>query len=412
MQNRFPFLLSPVPALLLLGLASSCSSEAGDAPASRLGIPSSGFAGASATGEPPLGQDKPVQPPTLSPRDTDDDPDADADGACQADTYVGKRVPVDMYFLIDSSGSMILPVAGGTRWQVVSQALISFLSTRRDAESAVGVGYFPNFGPAPCAAGDPGCFCAPGSNQCFSNVGGGCAPADYRPAVKLELPANAGPAVDDISTHLLSGGTPTRPAFEGTLQYLKGWAASQPDRKTVLVLATDGEPAGCDRNSPQDIAALAAEAWSGPSGIRTFVIGVGGSLATLDVVAQAGGTDRVLQVDGAADVGQQFTEALEKIQNEAAVACDFAIPEASAGGGAVDPQKVNVRFQPSGISSSVLVSQTPGSDPKACGPEGGWYYDDPAAPKQIKLCEATCSALQGASIQVEFGCDTIVQPPR
>jgi hypothetical protein len=43
---------------------------------------------------------------------------------------------------------------------------------------------------------------------------------------------------------------------------------------------------------------------------------------------------------------------------------------------------------------------------------GGWYYDNPTAPTLIKLCDSTCQSLSGGSIQVEFGCDTIVQPPR
>ena len=51
-------------------------------------------------------------------------------------------------------------------------------------------------------------------------------------------------------------------------------------------------------------------------------------------------------------------------------------------------------------------------DPANCGSEGGWYYDNPSAPTLIKLCDATCDLLSGGSVQVEFGCDTIVQPPK
>ena len=46
--------------------------------------------------------------------------------------------------------------------------------------------------------------------------------------------------------------------------------------------------------------------------------------------------------------------------------------------------------------------------PSNCGANGGWYYDDPAAPKTIKLCDSTCQSLQGGKVSLEFGCKTIV----
>lgn len=51
----------------------------------------------------------------------------------------------------------------------------------------------------------------------------------------------------------------------------------------------------------------------------------------------------------------------------------------------------------------------------ACGPAGGWYYDNDAAPTQVLLCPASCDSLNRASapaetgrIEVLFGCATIV----
>jgi hypothetical protein len=51
---------------------------------------------------------------------------------------------------------------------------------------------------------------------------------------------------------------------------------------------------------------------------------------------------------------------------------------------------------------------TQGGLPSNCGANGGWYYDDPAAPKNIKLCDSTCQSLQGGRVDLEFGCKTIV----
>lgn len=331
---------------------------------------------------------------------------------CNAETHEGKRVPVDMYFLVDSSGSMAERVRGGSKWEVVSEALTLFLNDPRNAGTGVGIGYFPNAAQGRCTVGRAGCLCIPIINVCFSNVGGSCTVADYAvPAVPLLLPPMAMPVIDNIDARQMSGGTPTRPAVEGALRYLNEWAVQHPDRKSVLVLATDGDPTGCDRNTSQDIAAVAAGALSGPNAIRTFVIGVGRSLVSLNLVAQAGGTGQAFLVDTGGDVAKAFSDALDQIRGVAA-SCDFAIPTQSAAGMTINPSKVNVRYMATGTSTSRLVSQTFMSDPKNCSSAGGWTYDNPSAPTLIKLCDSTCQSLSGGSIQVEFGCDTIVQPPR
>lgn len=335
---------------------------------------------------------------------------------CTAESHEGKRVPVDMYFLVDSSGSMAEQVDGGSKWEVVSDALISFLNDPRNAETGVGIGYFPSTPQGSCSKGQPGCVCLPFIDIfidiCFANAGGSCEVADYAtPAVGLALPPDASPVVDDINAHEISGGTPTRPAVEGALQYLNQWAESHPERRPVLVLATDGDPSGCDANTPQDIASVAAGGLAGPHAIRTFVIGVGSSLVSLNLVAEAGGTGQAFLVDTGADVAKLFSDALEQIRGQAA-SCDFEIPSESAQGMAIDPSQVNVRYTPNTAGAATLVPQTFMNDASNCGSEGGWYYDDPSAPRLIRLCDSTCDSLSGGSIQVEFGCDTIVQPPK
>ena len=55
-----------------------------------------------------------------------------APDTCHAQVREGQRVPVDMYLLVDSSGSMAESVAGGTKWDVVSAALIAFLKRAPD----------------------------------------------------------------------------------------------------------------------------------------------------------------------------------------------------------------------------------------------------------------------------------------
>jgi hypothetical protein len=328
---------------------------------------------------------------------------------CNAETRVGKRVPVDLHFLVDSSGSMAERVQGGTRWSLVSDALVSFLGDPRNAETGLGISYFPLGAPPTCTIADPGCLCIPIINLCFAYFGGSCVVADYaQPAVPLSLPSNPAALVSNITAHQLSGGTPTRPAVDGTLQYLSQWATQHPERRPVLVLATDGEPSGCDPNTPQDVADLVAQALAGPHAIKTYVIGVGTELVSLNLVAQAGGTGQAFLVDTGGDVAKAFGDALESIRGVAST-CDFTIPAEGTDGKMVNPKKVNVRYTPNGTTGSVLLPQTSMGNGTNCGAAGGWYYDNPSAPTLIKLCESTCQSLGQGSIAVEFGCDTVVQ---
>jgi hypothetical protein len=333
--------------------------------------------------------------------------------ACSGISYESERVPLDMYFLVDVSGSMLEPTSGGgDKWTLVSQALLSFLSEPRNADIGVGIGYFPVDASPTCVAGDPGCLCIPVINLCFANAGGSCDVADYAAAaVPLSLPPNPSRVVSDIATRVLAGGTPTRPALEGTLAYVSSWAAANPGRKSVVVLATDGEPTGCIPNAPRDVASIAAAALNGPHRIQTFVIGVGRSLTNLNLIAQAGGTTQAFLTDTSGNLVQELADALAGIRAQSGP-CSFEIPAPPPESGALSPSRVNVRYTPPGAGQGVVVARTADGSVASCGPDGGWYYDDPAAPAKVELCDASCAATQGARIEMEFGCQTIVAPPR
>ena len=339
--------------------------------------------------------------------DASHDAGLDPDAACTGEVREGERLPLDMYFLLDQSGSMSEQVQGGSKWQVVSDSLIGFLNDAANADIGAGIGYFPLQAPPTCMAGDPGCICIPFINICFSNMGGSCTGTDYAtPSIPLSLPPNHAAVAADIPKHGPGGGTPTRPALEGAMQYVTSWATSNPGRKTVVVLATDGDPAGCPQNSPQDVANVAAAALTSPSAIQTFVIGVGSSLTSLNLIAQAGGTNMAFLVDTGGNVSQAFAAALNQIRGRA-TPCDFTIPSQTSQG-PVDPSRVNVFFTPAGATQRVPVPMTQGGVVANCSATGGWYYDDPLAPKAIKLCDATCQSLQGGRVELEFGCKTLV----
>jgi Mg-chelatase subunit ChlD len=328
-----------------------------------------------------------------------------AEAACTGEVQESERLPLDIYFLVDTSGSMAEQVQGGSKWQVLSAALVAFLQDPANADIGAGIGYFPLSAPTTCTAGQDGCLCIPFINLCFSLAGGSCNVPEYAmPAVALSLPPNHAAVVTDIARHGPGGGTPTRPALEGAAQYASSWAQAS-GRKTVLVLATDGDPTGCMTNSPQDVANVAAAALAGPSRLQTFVVGVGRSLTSLDLIAQNGGTGQAILIDTGGDLGQAIADALKQIRGRA-LSCDFVIP-ARASQGAVDPRQVNVRYQAAGATTSMIVPMTFQGDPANCSLTGGWYYDDPTAPTTIKLCDATCQSIMGGRIDVEFGCKTV-----
>jgi hypothetical protein len=93
------------------------------------------------------------------------------------------------------------------------------------------------------------------------------------------------------------------------------------------------------------------------------------------------------------------------------LSCDYAIP-APPEGETLDPTLVNVDYTPGGSSEQTPIFNVPGGAAD-CGPEGGWYYDNPSAPQNILMCPSTCSTLQAddqGTVDVVFGCKTQVVP--
>jgi uncharacterized protein YegL len=322
-----------------------------------------------------------------------------------------------MHIMLDQSGSM-----EGELWAAVTAAIKGFVSNS-PATDGIGVGlqYFPLITAGdPCmACTDMACCqtCGASSITCINGVcscsGGGvsCEVADYEaPEVEIQpLPGVKAAIEASLDAHQPSGGTPTRPALEGAMQHAQAWAAmpANADHKVIVVLATDGEPTGCDANDIGDVVAVAQ---SGLPEILTFVIGVGSELVALNQVAAAGGTGQALMVDTGGNVEQQFVDAMNAIQDQAAIQCEFLIPE-PGDNETLDFDKVNVVFTPSGQAATTLLYV---GDVSQCDPQtGGWYYDDASAPTKILVCPQTCDALEAdmaPEVDILLGCDTEIVP--
>lgn len=293
-------------------------------------------------------------------------------GACAATSNKGELTPLDIFIMLDYSGSM-----QGQKWTAATNGLTAFVNDPKAAGIGVGLQYFAIEAPGPFGIPDDSCN-----------------PNDYATAAVpiAELPGNAAALSSSIAQHNKPNtGTPTAPALVGALMYAQAWETQHPDHQTVVLLVTDGDPSGCPNQDPQTIASYAAAASAGQGGpaINTYVVGMpGATKSNLDLWAAAGGTQTSYDATDTAT----FLSALDKIRGTA-LACEYAIPVPEAG--TVDLDLVNVNWSANGQTTELLeVADAAGCDPAT----GGWYYDvKPPASKHIEICPASCDAIKAAN---------------
>jgi hypothetical protein len=98
--------------------------------------------------------------------------DASLDGACGASKIGAHLVPLDLYFLMDSSKSMLDQTgAGSSKWKAVGDALATFFQDGGSAGLGVALKYFPD----EQSGARPTCDTATAASDC-----GSFGPCDYR----------------------------------------------------------------------------------------------------------------------------------------------------------------------------------------------------------------------------------------
>ncbi|MBK8256534.1 MAG: VWA domain-containing protein [Polyangiaceae bacterium] len=360
---------------------------------------------------------------------------------CASETQQGTFTPVDLVIMLDQSGSMAGEVGNTTVWALVTDALKTFVQAPDAAGLSVGLQYFPlpdgactscadcflpdlqitDTSTNTCCCSPPtGQSCAladgaacPGGGICFQGQcysGGANATCNKAEYADLEvpvsvLPGNASALVNSLTMHAPKGLTPTAPALSGAIDAAIARAQAAPDHTVAVVLASDGVPTECAPQDISQISMLAATAAAGNPKVLTYVIGIG-DVAALNTIAQAGGTTKAFLVSTNGNAGQQFLDAMKKIQGSL-LACEFDIPQPSQG--ELDYELVNVQITPEG-GAPEIVPQV--ANVGACGSGAGWYYDNPASPQKIILCDATCELVKAsnkAGIDIVFGCQTIVK---
>jgi len=377
------------------------------------------------------------------------DGDIGESGVCAGEEFPGKLAPLDVYVLLDATGSMNGASDTPVVWPSVTSALESIASDPMSAGIGIGLTFLPNpppdgfHVPGSCVVGgdcgnlgnckfigagvacdnacnvtaDCGlygpCMKLPGvGNFCngaiVKNVS--CDPSDYgQPVVPIaELPGNKDAFIQAINDKDPDGdATPTQPALAGTLIYANQWAVDHPTHLVHVLYATDGLPNNCTYNSIDGAATAAKTAFEGVPSVPTFVLGLG-DLDDLNEIASSGGTGEAYISNGAT-VADTLVDVFNDIR--AAGACIFLIPQPEDGE-IPDYDRVNVYYTPLGASEPEAVPYV--GDESQCDPvEGGWYFDDPTKqnPTKILLCPATCDGvkLSEEGVVVELGCKTIVK---
>ena len=312
---------------------------------------------------------------------------ATGDSACVGVEVEAEALPVDLFAVIDRSGSMDdLTVTGVSKWSATKAAFHDFL-----AQAPAGMGFGLSLFPVP---GDEYASCKT-EHYRFASV-------PIADASRM-----AGGAFAKLDAVKPQGQTPTAPALTAALDMATAYSMQHPERSLVVVLATDGLPTTCAPTDTAALATLAREALDGPAHVRTLVVASGADARAPGFarIAQAGGTLRPLVIDARADFAEQLKDALGDAAAHR-VACDLALPEPPTGR-RLDYDAVNVVLDGPDRATLPRVDNA-----SSCANSPGWYYDvDPArgAPSRLNVCKAACDRVDStAKLRVEVGCETVV----
>lgn len=304
---------------------------------------------------------------------------------CARSTQKVEVVPIDMSLLVDTSGSMDYKAANSdvvSKWVNVKNALKAFSANPAYDNLGVSLQFFPK------------------TLTCDVSGYG-------MPELPFATLPNAAVGIfASLNAQGMSGGTPTTQALQGMVQYTRTHAAAQTNRKSVVVLATDGVPdPSCTGNTVADAVEEARLAFVGTPPIPVYVIGIGQNGADESVmnrIAAAGGTTQAELVTAGSDIEASFLAALNKIR-KTAISCDYPLPA-----GQSDIAQVNVQFRNGTTNDVFLYAATP--EQCAGAADRAWTVDNSAAPTKVVLCPDTCTRVKAADagqIDVVFGCPRI-----
>jgi hypothetical protein len=310
--------------------------------------------------------------------------------SCAGSSATATITPVDMFFMIDKSGSM----AAQGLWTPATSALNQFFQDPQSAGINAALRFFPDNSPSTCDS--PSCDLTNCSQPLVSlgALTAASAPTDTQEQA----------LVSAINANSPGGGTPMYAALGGAEQWAVAYQQANPKHQVVVVFLTDGYATSCDTDTT-DIDGLAGNAFT-TAGVLTYVIGLQGSnTAQLNDMAQKGGTGSAFIISGtnSATVSSQLAAALQQIRGQS-VSCSFPLPSLNQ----YDPSNVQVIYTPGNGSAAQSLAKNAAL--ANCGM--GWYYDNNQNPTLVNLCPMTCGTIQGdpgAQIQVKLACPSAYQ---
>jgi hypothetical protein len=293
-------------------------------------------------------------------------------GGCGAQEAVATAIPPNLIIALDRSCSMTAVVSmNKTKWDIAVAAL-GKLTTDYASKIRFGLALFPDTVGNNCTQGDIPIPTAPGNEAAIQTL-------LTSALVKADPNFPDGPCVTNIDT--------------GVQQAAADPALNDPERKSFVLLITDGKQAGCNTGGG-DMGTLATiTELQQMRGIGTFVVGFGSGVdvAQMNQFAVAGGVPNPDPVNDFYDASDQASldAALTVIASQT-ISCNFALDKAPP-----DPAKVFVFFD-----------NDPGGVPKDPTHADGWDYDPMT--NQVTFYGPTCEALKAGTItdvDIVFGCD-------
>ncbi len=307
-------------------------------------------------------------------------------------------LPVDAVIMMDRSDTMTVAVDGGTRWDALQQGMQDFVSSPDAADAGVSIDFYGRSGnddeTIDC---EPDRYRDPGSNEEGGPLG-----------VPVGSVSTAGLDVLDAMAAVTPGGSaPTYPAALGGMFYASDWADAHPERATVFVFVSDGQPTLCSTDT--DVVRQIFEyGFTRVPSVRTYAVGVGiQHLGNLNGFASAGGTRQAWTLADT-NLRYNFLAALEHFVS-GQDACAWRIPTPPAGE-SFDPRLLQLLFEPSSGGDMQELYYV-GSLSGCGGSAGGWYYDDLDQPNTIHVCPCICSNLANGTLNAQLGCQPLGLEP-
>jgi hypothetical protein len=287
--------------------------------------------------------------------------------------------PLDIYFMLDRSGSM-----EGEKWQHQSDALTSFFHAASSAPTSAALRFFPL------------------DDYCLAQEWT-CSGEDYvEPLVPFELlPDQAGVLEQAMASTIPKGCvTPTQEALNGVLKGARKRKLAWPEHVVVAVIVSDGGPCCgvCPMEDTDEIGKIVADYLAASPSIPIFSIYVSaGASNVMTTIAVEGGTKAAF--DGSSG-SASFLQALRDIQAES-IPCKL-MTDAEV----LNPAAASLQYTPAAGGSVQIIPRAEG--PSGCDVQGGWYFDLSMQPPQVMLCPAFCDQVKhdaGSRITILLECE-------